>query len=321
MTHRDQPAEFISTSSRGFWNQVFALTGSVTLRVLPKVFVFGLIASVICAVAWFVETTYGVAIGTDPTPYGIAGVGLGLILVLRTNAGYDRWWEGRKLWGGIVNQSRNLAIAALAFGPDDREWRERFVRWVAAFSHASRASLRGEPPPPELAALVGRDAVDRLAAADHMPSFVALVLGELLHDACDGSRMNYFAFQQADRERALLIDHVGACERILKTPMPLAYSIKIRQLIALYLMMLPFGLLHATPSPLLVPFLTMLVAFPILTLDQAGIELENPFSTKSLSHLPLEEISATLQRNLEGLLEAKQTLAAPGPKWHDFDNI
>ncbi len=314
MSHLDQPAEFISTSSRSFWNQVFALTGSVTLRVLPKVFAFGMVAIVICAMAWFVETIYGVEVGTDPTPFGIAGVGLGLILVLRTNAGYDRWWEGRKLWGGIVNQSRNLAIAALAFGPDDREWREKFVRWVATFSHASCSSLRGVPLTPQAAALVGRDAADRLAAAEHMPSFVGLALGELLHDAYDRLGMNHWAFQQADRERALLIDHIGACERILKTPMPLAYSIKIRQLIALYLMMLPFGLLHSTPSSLLVPFLTMLIAFPILTLDQAGIELENPFSTRRLSHLPLEEISATLQRNLEGLLESKQSLAALGPE-------
>src|SRR5581483_8842944 len=128
----------------------------------------------------------------------------------------------------------------------------------------------------------------QLAAADHMPGYVALVLGEMLQEAVDRLGMNHFAFQQADRERALLIDHVGACERIVKTPMPLAYSIKIRQFLALYLLLLPFGLLHAAPSPFVVPLLTMLVAYPILALDQMGIELEDPFSTRNLSHLPLE---------------------------------
>lgn len=306
-------SEVISRKSRGFWSQAFALRGSVTLRVMPKILVFGLVAAGVGLLSRLLERAYQVEIGVNAAPYGLAGIGLGLLLVLRTNAGYDRWWEGRKLWGGIVNQSRNLAIIGLSYGPDDRAWREQFVRWVAAFSHVGRASLRGEPSPPEVAPLVGRESADRLAAAGHMPSYVALVLGDLLHEAIEHRGMNHFAFQRAERERALLIDHIGACERILKTPMPLAYSIKIRQFLALYLLLLPFGLLHITDHPLLVPLLTMLVSFPILSLDQMGVELENPFSTSNLSHLPLEEITATIERNLEEVLRAKQALEADPP--------
>jgi putative membrane protein len=114
--------------------------------------------------------------------------------------------------------------------------------------------------------------------------------------------MDRFAFIQLDKERATLIDHIGACERILKTPLPMVYSIKIRRFIALFLLTLPFALLHRINGDWLVPFITMMVAYPLMSLDQIGIELQNPFSKANLSHLPIGEISATIEKNLTGLL-------------------
>jgi putative membrane protein len=291
---------------QGFWKEAIALHGSITSKVMPSVSVFGLIAIGICGVTWLVEKQFQLRVGLEITPYEFAGVALGLLLVLRTNAGYDRWWEARKLWGGIVNQSRNLAISAMAYGPANSEWREKVVRWTAVFPHVARLSLRGDRPSSEVANLVGPESADQIATADHMPSFVALKLGDFLREACDQWEMDRFSFIQIDRERALLIDHIGACERILKTPLPRAYSIKIRRFILLFLFTLPFALLHRSSGDWLVPFVTMLVAYPLLSLDQIGVELENPFSTRNLSHLPLDDISATIERNLLGVLRAKQ---------------
>ena len=155
--------------------------------------------------------------------------------------------------------------------------------------------------------MVGQENADQVAAADHMPSFVALKLAELLREACDRLEMDRYAFIQVDRERALLIDHIGACERILKTPLPRVVSIKIRRFILMFLLTLPFALLHRVGDYWLVPFITMLVAYPLLSLDQIGVELENPFSTSNLSHLPLDDFSATIERNLLGVLKMKQT--------------
>jgi predicted membrane chloride channel (bestrophin family) len=91
---------------RNFWRQVFALRGSVTLQVLPRVLTFGAIAAAI----WIInELTHEFDFHLAVAPYEVAGAVLGLLLVLRTNAGYDRWWEARKLWGGIVNQSMILS--------------------------------------------------------------------------------------------------------------------------------------------------------------------------------------------------------------------
>ncbi len=308
---------------QGFWHESFALHGSVTPKVMPAVLIFGIIAGGILGAATLAERLFEVRIGMEIHPFEFAGAALGLLLVLRTNSGYDRWWEARKLWGSIVNQSRNLAISAIAYGPTNPQWRDQFVRWVAVFPNVARHSLRGERPSDDLANLVGAENVDQIAVADHMPGFVALRLAEMLREACDKWQMDRFAFIQLDRERALLIDHIGACERILKTPLPLAYSIKIRRFILLFLLTLPFALLHRSGCDWLVPVITMLVAYPLLSLDQMGIELENPFSTSNLSHLPLGDLSATIERNVMGVLKANQS-AAPKTtslktEWHSLD--
>lgn len=295
---------------KSFWYEAFGLKGAATFRVLPSVLVFGILAHLI----YLLSLSWG-SLGIEIGPHEVAGALLGLILVLRTNAGYDRWWEARKLWGGIVNQSRNLALAALAYGPEDRAWRERIVRWTAAFAHAARASLRGERDVPELVALLGPEDAARVTSARHMPSRVMQEVTVLLNEACRRGDMDRFAFLQADKERALLIDHIGACERILKTPLARVYVIKIRRFIALFLATLPFALLHKFENGWLVPLVTMLVAYPVLGLDQIGVELQNPFALRSLSHLPLGDISRTIEQDLLTMLESPQEVgmvAIPG---------
>lgn len=289
--------------TRNFWRDAFALRGSVTPKVVPDVLAFGLIAAGICAAAGQFERWSQHRIGLEIAPHEYVGAALGLLLILRTNAGYDRWWEARKLWGGIVNQSRNLAISGLAYGPSDRNWREQFLRWTAAFPHVARTSLRQQPPSPEVVSLLGEAAARHLAESDHPPSAVAKRLATLLRTACETQTLDRLAFLQIDKERAQLIDHIGACERILKTPLALVYSIKIRRFLAIFLISLPFALQHRLQAEWQVPLLTMLVAYPLLSLDRIGAELQNPFLQSNLSHLPLDEISATIERNILALLE------------------
>ncbi|MCA9007152.1 MAG: hypothetical protein KDA70_17890 [Planctomycetaceae bacterium] len=296
----------INSDRNGFWREAFAIHGSVTPHVLPYVSAFGLISAGISLCAWAIEKSFDVRIGLEVTPYEFAGIALGLLLVLRTNAGYDRWWEARKLWGGIVNQSRNLVISGLAYGPADDKWKQDLVHWAAVFPHSARASLRGEKPSSEVVALVGQPAADQLAASDHMPGYVAFQISQLLQDACQNREMDRFAFLEVEKQRGILIDHIGGCERILKTPLPLAYSIKIRRFIALFLLTLPLALLHQTDSFWLIPVVVMLVAYPLVSLDQIGVELQNPFSKENLSHLPLTDICVTIERNVLALLAAQQ---------------
>lgn len=141
-----------------------------------------------------------------------------------------------------------------------------------------------------------------------MPSAVALRIGTLLQDACDRLGMDRLAFIQIDRQRTSLIDHIGGCERILRTPLPVVYAIKIRLFIVLYLVTLPFALLHRIDVDWLIPVMTILVAYPLISLDRIGSELQNPFSKATLSHLPLGELST---KNLMRLLSSVQSDRIP----------
>jgi putative membrane protein len=287
---------------RSFWREAFTLHGTILPRVTPLILSFGLCGFLINVLVRFVDRQFHVHLSLATNPYEVAGAMLSLLLILRTNTGYDRWWEARKLWGGIVNQSRNFAIAALSYGPGDPEWQRAIVGWTSAFAHVARCSLRGERPGPEVAALVGEAAAGRIAAANHMPGFVALTLGGLLNEATERLGMDRFAFLQADRERALLIDHIGGCERILKTPLPQAYAIMLRGFMVTFLLALPFALLDKVQYDWRIPVITMILAYPMTALDQIGAELQNPFALDHINHLPLNDITATIERNLAGLL-------------------
>jgi putative membrane protein len=184
------------------------------------------------------------------------------------------------------------------------------VRWAAAFPHATRRSLRGERDIPEIAALLGEDSAREVARAQHMPSFVAgeiaFLLGEARRrrDGFDG-----FAFIETDRQRELLVDDVGACERILKTPLAYPYSVMIRRFIVCYLALVPLGIVAS--AGWVTPFVTLLVSSPILALDHIGTELQNPFSERTLGHLPLDEICTNIEANLFALLERSRAIGAP----------
>ena len=288
---------------RTFWRDALAIKGSITPLVVKDIVIFGLISGVICMVSQGAELLLHTRFGLAVAPFEFAGAALGLLLILRTNSGYDRWWEGRKLWGGIVNQSRNLAISALVYGPKDPTWQREIIHWIITYAHVARISLRGEETTVELADLLGELRANDLAKANHRPSFVAMKLAEMLHRERDRQTLDGYAFLQIDQQRAQLIDHIGGCERILKTPLPLIYAIKLRRFIALFLLTLPLVLLHRMEEIWIVPLITMLVAYPLVALDQMGAMLQNPFSTKNLSHLPLDSICRTIESNLKEMLQ------------------
>jgi putative membrane protein len=239
---------------------------------------------------------------------------LGFLLVFRLNAGYDRWYEGRKLFGQLVNYSRNLTVTALEHGPEDPVWRESIGRWIAAFGHVSRASLRREGLPQEVRQLLGDQWSAELAQAPHMPTFVALRIGQLMRQAVTQMGMDPLGFLEADRERAWMVECEGSLERILNTPVPKAYSINIRRLLFLYLVFVPFALLdHLRDIEWLTPVLMMLIAYFLLAMDQLGVELERPFDKRSLNHLPLDELTQRIETEVLGLISSAQSPSVRSP--------
>jgi putative membrane protein len=125
--------------------------------------------------------------------------------------------------------------------------------------------------------------------------FVTGKIAALLQQARIQHKLSMFVFLECEEQRATLIDHIGSCERILKTPMPTVYAIKTRRFIFTYLLLLPFSLVNIIG--LMSPLVVFLVTYPLLSLDRIGIELQKPFFKRSLSHLPLDTICDTIKQN------------------------
>ncbi len=279
--------------SKNFLRTALAWTGSVTPRVLPRVAAAAIYAFAIVYISKLFPQ-FSIAI----TPFEYSGAVLGLLLVLRMNAGIDRWWEARKIWGSIVNQSRNLAIIGYEYTPKKNPTTSQFLRWVAAWPHIMRESLRKETKLLEAEKLLGAEEAQRIRRAQHMPTYVGARLARLLIELRKQG-LDDFSFQRAERERAILIDDIGACERIRNTPMPFVLAVKTRRFILLFLLLLPLALIERVDW--LTPLVVALAAYPLFSLDEIGAELQNPFSPRNLSHLPLVGICNTIEGNVLSL--------------------
>ncbi|MAI71679.1 MAG: hypothetical protein CMM01_12295 [Rhodopirellula sp.] len=299
-----------------FWVGALTIRGSAFPRVVVDILKFGVLAFLIVLTATLAKAKFDVVLAIPFSVLSAAGAVLGLLLVLRTNAGYDRWWEARKLWGGIVNQSRNLGVIASSYGPPSGEWRNQFIRWTAVMPHVIRCSLREDPTLTEISRLVGRANAKRVSEAAHMPTFVATIIAQMLSE---GRRegMSRYAFLQAEQQRSMVIDYLGGCERIRNTPLARASAIQVRQFIFMFLVALPFALMNEFAESTtfsiagldfnhgiyLIPLFVMLLALPMLSLDRIGMELQNPFDTRRMDHLPLDAICHTIERNLMEVLK------------------
>ena len=275
-----------------FLKSALAFKGSVTPRVMKKV-VFIVIYTGL--VSYLCHVFPSIVLPIGPFEYG--GLIMGLILVFRVNAGYDRWWEARKLWGNIVNKCRSLTIVLINYtNQGSHDWIAKVTHMISALPYLMKDNLREETNIQYLGHLIDMDSIQKLNESKHRPMMLASIIARELQVARNNHGLDSFAFLHAQEQIEHLIDAQGACERILKTPMPFVMAVKSRRFILFFLLMLPFAL--ANVSLLLSPLIAGIVSYAIFSLDQIGIELQNPFSEKNLSHLPLDNICETIEKNI-----------------------
>jgi putative membrane protein len=285
--------------SKSFLLSSLAWQGSVTPRVLPRVVITAVYSMVVHWLAGYIPD-----LAMPVTPFEYSGAVLALILVQRVNAGHERWWEARKIWGSIVNQSRNLALVVSGYGQEQTALVQQILRWVAAWPHVMRESLRRESSLTEVEAMLGCDEAARIRAAEHMPTYVGYRITKMLSQLRQGG-MDAFAFHRAETERSQLIDAIGACERIRNTRMPLVLAINTRRFILMFLLLLPFAMIDR--AGWLTPLVVILTSYPLFSLDEIGAELQNPFSQRNLSHLPIDAICDTIANNVLSLGVREET--------------
>lgn len=275
-----------------FLKSAMAVNGSVTPKVLKQVLIVTLYSICISILSLFYHW-----ISISVSPFEYAGLVMGLILVFRVNAGYDRWWEARKVWGSLVNNSRNLTIIITSYVKRNKvKESKQLVNYLAAMPYLMKNHLRSDNSLTEVKHLLDNEIYAALEKIDHKPNFLSAKIAFLLGELLESKALNNFSFLQAETCREVIIDCQGISERILKTPMPFVMAVKSRRFILLFLLFLPFALVDY--SIYINPIVTALVSYALFSLDQIGVELQNPFSKKKLSHLPLDNICKTIENNI-----------------------
>jgi putative membrane protein len=234
-----------------------------------------------------------------PLPYSVAGFALAIFLAFRNSASYDRWWEGRKLWGGIVNASRAFARQAVTFPRGDEGARAALARDVVhrhiAFVNALRCQLRGEDTLAAVRGFLGEAEAEALKSAKNVAATLLHTNGARLVEAADGGLLTDERLAALDRSLVELVNMQGGCERIKGTPLPLAYGFFTRTFVRSYCVLLPFGLVeHTGIATILV---VVALAFVLLVLETIGRLLEDPF-TLAPNGLPLSAICRNIEINV-----------------------
>src|SRR4028118_2299024 len=233
----------------------------------------------------------------------VSSIVLGLLLVFRTNTAYERFWEGRKIWGTLVNNVRNLArqiwVAIEEKDPQDIELKKSVLRLLPAFAVAMKLHLRQEPINPELEPLMSPAQYEKLKSMNNPPLEIAFWIEDYMHEQYERNCLDVYQLTAMNELLNSMIDVLGGCERILKTPIPLAYAIHLKQLLLLYCLALPFQMVKDLNWG--TGLVVALISFTLFGIEEIGIEIENPFGHDA-NDLPLDNICAAMQRNMDDLI-------------------
>jgi len=234
----------------------------------------------------------------------IPNILLGLLLSFRTTTAYERFWEGRKLWGTLVNNVRNLSrdiwvTVEEIEQPKDRDLKVATLRLLVAFAVATKLHLRRENVNIELTDLMTAERYEKLKFMNNPPLEVAFWIGDYLQEQYERNCLDSYQLNALKQLLNSMVDCLGGCERIQKTPIPLAYAIHLKQILLIYCSFLPLQMvevLHWLTIPMVA-----LVSFILFGIEEIGNQLENPFG-KAPNDLPLDAICATMRRNIEDLI-------------------
>ncbi len=246
-------------------------------------------------------------------PVGVIGGAIGIFVSFRTNHGYARWWEGRQLWGRLINNARDLGSLAVASLPP--EVARATVRRQIAFAHALRCVLRDADPllDPEVIAFTDEAERTALRAERNVPFAMLHNLRAALIQVADDGALSDLRLQTFDRIVGNLHDVQGGCERLKKTPFPRGYSFIAERLILAFGCLLPFVLVRDL-GWLTAP-MNLLVCSGFSLISEAGRVLEDPF-TMFWNGLPLSAMSKTVEINLRQRLGETDVPALPQPDAH-----
>ena len=227
--------------------------------------------------------------------HGMLGFVISLLLVFRTNTAYYRWWEGRRLLGSLVNNSRNLAMKLNSLLPEEDTENRKFYRLIIIeYAFAVKRHLRGNQQNSEIFTSI-------YAVSDklHKPNYLANLLFKRINELYVNKIISGEQLLFLNNEISSLTDICGACERIKTTPIPYSYSVFIKKFIFFYVMTLPFGYVF-TLGFLTIP-VVVFVFYVLASLEIIAEEIEDPFGVDA-NDLPVTQICKNIQKHVSELI-------------------
>ncbi|NNT72168.1 hypothetical protein HKT18_08090 [Flavobacterium sp. IMCC34852] len=226
--------------------------------------------------------------------HGMLGFVISLLLAYRTNTAYDRWWEGRKLWGSLVNNSRNLAIKLSAMLKDEND--KKFLRFlIPTYASILSKHLSNE----EVGQLLFEEVDLKINLQKHKPNQVAQILFQKINDLHQSGKISGEQLIILNAELQSFTDVCGACERIKNTPIPYSYSAFIKKFIFFYVMTLPFGYVFNL-GYYVIP-VVVFIFYVLASLELIAEEIEDPFGNDD-NDLPTGKIAENIKRHVEEIL-------------------
>jgi putative membrane protein len=229
--------------------------------------------------------------------HSLLGIVLGLFLVFRTNSAYDRWWEGRKLWGNFVNNARNMAFKLNAFL--DKEGNEKgwFSRMIINLVFSVKEHLRSGIEVADLE--MDEDMLVKLEKSPHVPNFILSLLYERVNELYKSKAISGDQLLLLDKELKEFTDVLGACERIKNTPIPYSYTMFIKKFIFIYLITLPFAFV-TTSGYMTIP-IVIVTTYVLLSVELIAEEIEDPFG-RDINDLATDDLASKIKDNVAEIL-------------------
>ncbi|MBQ0151605.1 MAG: hypothetical protein KBS61_01760 [Chryseobacterium sp.] len=232
--------------------------------------------------------------------HSLLGFVLSLLLVFRTNTAYDRWWEGRKIWGKLVNDTRNFAVKInTILGDEDVKNREQISKYLKFFPHFLAKHLSQEST--RLALDEDYTEIEK-SLKHHSPSEIIYFLTHKLQQLKKEGKISEMEMLYLDPQLSGFLEVCGGCERIKNTPIPYSYSSFVKKFIILYVLALPVAYVISI-GMFMIP-LTVFVYYVLMSLEIIAEEIEDPFNNDE-NDIPTEAIAQNIEKNVHQILGIK----------------
>ena len=283
----------IKTKAHWF-KMLFEWKGSVLPQLLPRLSILFIFAS---SIVYFRPFFLEYNLYINPTIFTLFGVALAIFLGFRNNASYERWWEGRKLWGALLNDTRSIARQSYSLIDSENYQNQRtnLINTLIAIVHSLRHQLRLTNSEADLSRLLNTEAVAKVRNAQFQPIMLLQMMAEQIKVAKKEQRITAIEQLAFEENFNKISDIIGGCERIASTPIPYTYSVLLHRTVYIYCFLLPFGFVESLGW--MTPFAIVFIAYTFVALEAIADELEDPFGLQP-NDLALDAMSQMIENTL-----------------------